>query len=304
LEKIISANGSAPKLPLIQPARSHRVFVEELRPGRPSDFDSNADQVAREEALEKGGLNGFCNVASVETEFRVSSDNFREGVTAAASSSINRHRQLVCAVSMAVFGHPNAPLRQITAYANQHHLRIYIAEANSVLATYLKSYLKPNLLVCSAYYGLRHRSGELVDGIFHEDLERTSFDNDAFDIVITCDVFEHIPNALAAEQEVMRILRPGGAYCFTVPFLPASDHDLVLADVDNAGEVRHFAPPQYHEDPLRPQEGALVFRLFSFADMKHRFEAMGHEFTSYRFWSKALGILGADCWAHVVRKRE
>jgi SAM-dependent methyltransferase/glycosyltransferase involved in cell wall biosynthesis len=303
LETIMSANGSASHHPQIQPARSHSVFVEELRPGHPSDFDSNADQAAREEAIQKGGLHGFCNVAAVETEFRVSSDNFREGVVAAASSSINRHRQLICALSMAVFGRPDAPLRQITAYANQNNLRTYIAEANSVLAAYLKSYLKPNLLVRSEYFGPQHRSGELVDGVFHEDLQQTSFANDAFDIVITCDVFEHVPNAIAAEQEVMRILRPGGTYCFTVPFFPASDHDLVLADVDESGTARHFAPPQYHEDPLRPEEGALVFRLFSFNDMKSRFEAMGCQFTSYRFWSRALGILGADCWAHVARKR-
>src|SRR5207249_3711892 len=99
-------------------------------------------------------------------------------------------------------------------------------------------------------------------------------------------VFEHIPNAIAAEREVMRILKPGGVYCFTAPFLPAHDHDVVLAEVDNFGNTRYLAEPQYHVDPLRP-EGILVYRIFSFNDMKRRFESMGHEFKSYRFWSKS-----------------
>jgi hypothetical protein len=100
----------------------------------------------------------------------------------------------------------------------------------------------------------------------------------------------------------MRILKPGGIYCFTVPFLPIGEHDEILADIDEQGQVRYFSEPQYHGDPIRPSEGILVYRLFSFNDLKHRFETMGHEFKSYRFWSESLGILGSDCWAHSVRK--
>jgi hypothetical protein len=75
-----------------------------------------------------------------------------------------------------------------------------------------------------------------------------------------------------------------------------------LAEVDEHGNTRHFAEPQFHADPLRPDKGILVYRIFSFRGMKQRFEAMGHEFKSYRFWSESLGILGNDCWVHTVRK--
>ena len=182
-------------------------------------------------------------------------------------------------------------------------MRIYMAEANSVLANFFANRLGPNSLVRSEYYGPDRRSGDVIDGILHQDLQRTSFADASFDVVITNDVFEHIPDAITAEKEVMRILKPGGVYCFTVPFLPASEHDQVLAELNADGKIQYLAEPQYHSDPIRPAEGILVYRLFSFKDLKQRFESLGHEFKSYRFWSQRVGILGNDCYAHVVRKR-
>jgi len=278
------------------------VFFEELDPSSPTDFDVERDETIKRYALGQGKLNGFCNVAGSETEFIVASDDFRETVVSTVSSSINRHRQLVCAVSMALFGKPHVSLPDIATAINRDSLQVYIAETNSVLPIALKRALRPELLVCSEYFGAGHESGEIVDGILNQDLQRTSFEDESFDIVITSEVFEHIPDAVAAEKEVMRILRKGGVYCFTVPFLPAGDHDIVLAEMHKNGKIEYFAEPQFHSDPIRPGEGALVYRLFSFHDLKQRFQAMGHEFKTYRFWSEPLGILGNDGWAHTVRK--
>ena len=282
--------------------RTLQVFVEELDPSGSTRFDDELDETIRRYALQQGKLNGFCNVAGRESEFIVASDNIRETVVSTVSSSINRHRQLVCALSMALFDNPNFSLPDIAASINNRNLRVYLAETKSVLPKSLRSNLKPELLVCSEYFGPQYRSGEVVGGILHQDLQQTSFDDESFDIIITSEVFEHIPDAIGAEKEVMRILRPGGVYCFTVPFLPAGEHDLVLAEMDDNGQVEYFAEPQFHSDPLRPDEGALVYRLFSFNDLKQRFEGLGHEFKSYRFWSESLGILGSDGWAHTVRK--
>jgi SAM-dependent methyltransferase len=254
--------------------------------------------------LQQGKLKGVCNVSGSDTEFIIYSDNLREDIVATASASINRHRQLICGLSMAVFGHPNGSLAGIAGHINQNNLRVYIAETNSVLSDFLRQNLRPHLFVCSEYFGSSHKSGDIVDGILHQDLQRTSFDDETFDIVITSEVFEHIPDAISAEIEVMRILKRGGVYCFTVPFPPASEHDLVLARMDEKGTVEHLAEPQFHDDRLRPDEGILVYRLFSFNDLKERFGAMGHEFKSTRFWSKSLGILGSACWTHTVRKNK
>jgi len=292
---------------LMNPLSGLTVFCEEMQPAGspgPSRFEEELNNTARDQAVRRGKLKGFCNLSGHATEFIVSSDNLRESLVSTVSSSINRNRQLICALSMAIFGHPRATLAATAAHINQNQLKVFIAEANSVLSSFLERKLKRKLFVCSEYFGPAHQSGEIVNGILHEDLLRTSFADETFDVVITGEVLEHVPDAVAAEKELMRILKPGGIYCFTVPFLPAADHDLILADVDEHGNVRHFAEPQFHLDSLRPQEGILVYRIFSFNDLKQRFEAMGHQFRSYRFWSESLGILGSDCWAHTVRKAE
>ena len=42
----------------------------------------------------------------------------------------------------------------------------------------------------------------------------------SFDLVVHSDTLEHVPDPLRALQECRRVLRPGGALCFTVPTLP------------------------------------------------------------------------------------
>ena len=45
------------------------------------------------------------------------------------------------------------------------------------------------------------------------------FDNESFDVIISTEVLEHVPNPDLYLQEVMRVLKPGGIFFFTVPFL-------------------------------------------------------------------------------------
>ncbi|MBZ4036569.1 class I SAM-dependent methyltransferase [Flavobacterium sp. 17A] len=45
------------------------------------------------------------------------------------------------------------------------------------------------------------------------------FENESFDVVISTEVLEHVPNPDAYLSEVRRVLKPGGIFFFTVPFL-------------------------------------------------------------------------------------
>ncbi|MCX6970109.1 MAG: class I SAM-dependent methyltransferase [Verrucomicrobia bacterium] len=46
----------------------------------------------------------------------------------------------------------------------------------------------------------------------------------SFDVVISCDVLEHVPDDLAAMREIRRILRPGGTAILTVPQMDPPAH--------------------------------------------------------------------------------
>lgn len=55
--------------------------------------------------------------------------------------------------------------------------------------------------------------------ITHQDLMNLSYQDNKFDIVLTSDTLEHIPDPERAIKEVYRILKPGGKHIFTTPAL-------------------------------------------------------------------------------------
>lgn len=50
-----------------------------------------------------------------------------------------------------------------------------------------------------------------------ENLENLTYDNETFDLVLTSDTLEHVPDIRKALTEISRVLKPGGKHIFTVP---------------------------------------------------------------------------------------
>jgi hypothetical protein len=101
------------------------------------------------------------------------------------------------------------------------------------------------------------RPGNEKAGVRSEDLSRLTFGDNEFDVIITQDVFEHLPDPAAAASEIARVLTPGGAHIFTVPIYPRPT--VIRAEVDTQGNIRHLLPSEYHGNPSDPS-GSLVFR--------------------------------------------
>jgi SAM-dependent methyltransferase len=86
----------------------------------------------------------------------------------------------------------------------------------------------------------------------HEDIIASSYGNATADIIVHCDVLEHVPNYRAALEDNLRILRPGGVLLFTTPFFVQQPKTLVLARLTDTGEIIHnIEAPEYHSDPFR-----------------------------------------------------
>ncbi len=75
-----------------------------------------------------------------------------------------------------------------------------------------------------------------------EDLQALSFPDRSFDLVITSDTLEHVPDWRAGLRETQRILRPGGRHVFTVPTRPDLEHT----------RSRDGMPPIYHGEAPGP----------------------------------------------------
>src|SRR5215217_4956758 len=91
--------------------------------------------------------------------------------------------------------------------------------------------------------------GESRDGVLSQDLRRLTFADASLDLMVSEDVFEHIPDYAAAFREAHRVLKPGGHHIFTIPF--HFDRRTRELFEWRDGEPRLFEPVEYHGDPIR-----------------------------------------------------
>jgi SAM-dependent methyltransferase len=264
-------------------------------------FDPELDDWVKAKIARERTLAGTCNVAGAADTFELRGTSFRESLIAEGSGSSARVRAVAAVLSWAVFGDPFSSVPSVCRELMLRRSRIYLAETSGTLHGALQRGLG-DLLTTSEYFGPEHESGAVVDGRRHEDLRRLSFEDGRFDAVITMDVMEHVSHAPTAEREIVRVLRPGGWYIFTIPFYFTLEHDRIRALEEPDGTIVHLEAAEYHGDPVRPESGVLVFRDFSEADLRARFTALGCTFEIMRVWSRWLGILGSDMVVFVVQR--
>lgn len=211
----------------------------------------------------------ICNVCEVECEpffdfpdLKLRRDHrigeLRETIQCNRCGATMRHRTLVSAFLSVLKDQTTHRFASIEALRKQGlgNLRVLDTDAFSptakrlkVLSGYTVSSFRPELPMGSAL-GPNH---------ININLEKIDFPDEAFDVVLTSDVMEHVRDIEAAHREIARVLRPGGAYVFTIPYDPACITHHVLVDTSGS-EDRFLVPPQYHGDPITG--GVLAYRVF------------------------------------------
>jgi SAM-dependent methyltransferase len=74
-------------------------------------------------------------------------------------------------------------------------------------------------------------------GVLRGDATSLPFADDSFDVVITSEVLEHIQDDVAAIGEMVRVLKPGGAFAATVPAWLPEKINWMLSDEYHAPKV-------------------------------------------------------------------
>ena len=155
--------------------------------------------------------------------------------------------------------------------------------------------MKPNL-VGSEYMGAKYKSGVMVLNLHnrcrvrHEDLTELSFANNKFDLAITLDVFEHIPNYRQSFVELRRVISPGGHLVFTIPFFPDQQSTHIRAEVQSDGNIVHHLPPEIHGNPVS-DKGSLCFQNFGWDILDDLKEAGFSDASASLYWGPWQGHL-------------
>jgi SAM-dependent methyltransferase len=209
---------------------------------------------------------GFCTVCGFVTRFDswepIDTECKRNTFVCRCCGSVARNRHLARTI-LDLF--PTSPRsRSLADLARRSRIDILHTCASGAVHEALRA--APGYRVSEFYDDVP--SGEFRNGIQCQDLERTTFADATFDLVITEDVFEHVADPARASAEIRRILKPGGVHVSTIAVLwhlPESMQRAVVRD----GKIEHLQPPVYHGDPNRP-DGALVFVDFG-ADVVERY---------------------------------
>ncbi|WP_255101803.1 MULTISPECIES: methyltransferase domain-containing protein [unclassified Synechococcus] len=170
---------------------------------------------------------------------------------------------------------------------------IYLAEAISGFALRLKQ-LVPGITLSEFLDGVP--DGEAVWGdIVNQNLEALNFADRSFDLVITSEVFEHIENLPKALAEIARVLRPGGRLVATCPLALGQFSTITKARREAAsGRIQFLGEPDFHGDPLRPEEGAVVFQIPGWDLLDQLSEAGFRSSAVHHIVSWKHGVLGHD----------
>jgi SAM-dependent methyltransferase len=264
--------------------------IEQVYPPRALSPES-VEEIARRDRA----LRGYCLVCCALTTFRIGSENLREDVVCERCGSFNRQRQLLTGLLHALTGAvPEAGVRALPA-----GLRLWNLESTRALHDALGRQLGPSY-VASEFLDPALPSGTRRGGLLHVDVTRTHFAGGSLDVVLSSDVLEHVPDYRAALAETARVLRPGGWHVFTAPFACGRQQTEIRAVLRPDGSPRHLLPPAYHGDPVRPDEGVLVWQIFG-QELLVDLERAGFAPRLYRMHEPALGILG-DGWVFAARR--
>lgn len=167
-------------------------------------------------------------------------------------------------------GTPPAPARSVVEWARRPDARtLRVAEINLIEGLHAALRGLPGLLATD------YREEPGAGGLASEDLTRLTYPDAAFDLVLTSETLEHVPDLGLALRELHRVLVPGGRHLFTVPLLPGVPETFARTVVLPDGRHDHRAPPLCHPGG---DVGYPVFTEFG-ADLPDLLRRAGFEVT-------------------------
>ena len=149
---------------------------------------------------------GFCDVCDSETVFESYNAWLRDNYFCRICRSVPRERAIMSTIKK-LYGRNGFNKKMIHESSPSPDRYIYNRFKQDV-RRYLPTQYYPD-----------QEFGSMIDGCQNENLEKQTFKNGIFDIVITLDVMEHVYNPKKEFKEVERTLKSGGRNNFFLPMI-------------------------------------------------------------------------------------
>lgn len=192
--------------------------------------------------VQKNGVSSLWHGTTPADQVEVAHDNYRE--TVAARQCTVRVRAMLDAL--------------LSATRGDTWRKVLLFEALTPFAREVRGRYSLSLAV---EYLPTEAERERMFPISHCDMCDMSFQSGSFDVLVSNDVLEHVPDLEKALAESFRVLKPGGWMLATFPFLFNQPNTLRRARLQ-AGELVHLIqPPEYHGNPVAGSANSLVFNV-------------------------------------------
>ncbi len=212
-------------------------------------------------------IGGFCEVCRKQVRFLVDyqhsdgiTPNFRERLACSSCGLNNRLRFMIGMVRNEI---QHRGCKDVYLYEQVTSFYAFVLNMRRTWAFNL---------IGSEYLGHDQSGGAVVGGLRHEDALNLTLENASQDLIVSCDVYEHVPDFEKAMCEAFRVLRSGGRLLFSVPFNALASQTSIRASVEMS-RITHRMDPVYHGNPVSSR-GSLVFFDFGW-DMIGTCQAKG-----------------------------
>lgn len=211
---------------------------------------------------------GICEVCGHKTSFQYYGGSVRESFICKHCKSSLRHRGIAKAI-IDEYSHNEVNCFAELALNNYfHNINIYEPGIIGPLRKYFKDFQNYK----KSYYFEELELGVINDGVENQDLQKLTFDNEKFDLIITADIFEHIRKPYDAFKEIHRVLKKGGKHIFSIPVQFPMPKETVYR-IDTSSDIDNYIlPKKYHI--AGNGEKSIVYNEFG-KDMLKRLKEIG-----------------------------
>jgi SAM-dependent methyltransferase len=257
-------------------------------------------------------LFGKCNICGSDTAFYYQeNESFRESLFCINCRTISRYRSIARGILFAIRDLAHIDSSSISELPGMHDHSLRIYDTQVPFYGLKAAYPVPDLLSkckwidveSSVYKPNRPLGAKLHPHRTNQNIEKLTFPDSNFDIVITSDVMEHVRLDDRAHQEIRRILKPGGVYLFTVPSIRNGEtqHRVHVRNPQDPTQDQFLLDKEFHDDPNIVGERSLTYRIYG-TDLDTKLMDLGFV-VQYEWQNIAeLGILETELFYCTLQK--